>query len=42
MDILIIINGFRTLMDIIFVNPTHIDMVQQALMMITHATMMVA
>jgi hypothetical protein len=42
MDILIIINDFRTLMDIMFVNPIHINMVQRALMMIAHATMMVA
>jgi hypothetical protein len=40
-DILITNNGFRTLMDIIIVDPTRTDIVQQTSMMTTHAAMMV-
>jgi hypothetical protein len=40
-DILITRNGFHTLMDIVVVDSTRIDMVQQALMTTTHAMMIV-
>jgi hypothetical protein len=39
-DILIIRNGFHTLMDIVIVDPIHTDMVQWTLMIITHVAMM--
>jgi hypothetical protein len=42
MDILITIDDFQTLMDIIIIYSIHIDMVQWSLMTITHAMMMVA
>jgi hypothetical protein len=42
MDILITKKGFRTLMDIVIVDPICTNMVQQTLMMTTHATTMVA
>jgi hypothetical protein len=42
MDILITIDDFQTLMDIIITYSIRIDMVQQSLMTITHAMMMVA
>jgi uncharacterized membrane protein YpjA len=41
-DILITKYGFWTLMDIIIIDSTHTDIVQQTLMMTTHATMMAA
>jgi hypothetical protein len=40
-DILITIDGFHTLMDIVIANLIRTNMVQQASMMTTHATMMV-
>jgi hypothetical protein len=40
-DILIIRNGFRTLLDVIIVDMTHLNMVQQTSMTITHAMVMV-
>jgi hypothetical protein len=42
MDILITKDNFQTLMDIIIVDLTHIDMVQRTLTTTKHATMMVA
>jgi hypothetical protein len=41
-DIFIIRDGFQTLMDVIIVDSTLINMVQRASMMITHVVMMVA
>jgi hypothetical protein len=41
-DIVITKDDFRTLANIIIVNSTHIDLVQHALTMTTHATMIVA
>jgi hypothetical protein len=41
-DIIVITNDFQTLMDVVIADPTHIDMVQQILTMITNALMMVA
>jgi hypothetical protein len=40
MDILITKDGFRTLMDIVIIDPIHIDMVQQAFTTTTHAMTM--
>jgi hypothetical protein len=40
MNILITRNDFCTLMDIVIVNPTHIDIEQRASMTTSHATMM--
>jgi hypothetical protein len=40
-DILIIKNGFETLMDVIIVNPTYTNMVERASTTTTHAMMMV-
>jgi hypothetical protein len=40
--ILIIKKGFWILMEIIIVDPTHTNMVQQTLKTTTHATMMAA
>ncbi len=40
LHIIIIRDNFQTLMDIVIVDPTHIDMVPQASMMTTHVVMM--
>ncbi len=42
MDILIIGDGFQTLINVIIVDLIHIDLVQQTLTMTMHVTMMVA
>jgi hypothetical protein len=42
MYILITKDDFYILMEIVIVDPTHIDMVQQALMMTSHVTTMIA
>lgn len=42
MDILVTKDNFQTLMDIVIVDLTHIDMVQRTLMAIEHVAMMVA
>jgi hypothetical protein len=41
MDILIIKNGFQILMDVVIIDPIHIDMVKQTSTMTTHVTTMV-
>jgi hypothetical protein len=41
MDIFITSDNFQTLMDIVITDSTRIDMMQQALTTIAHATMMV-
>jgi hypothetical protein len=41
-DIIVTRNDFQTLMDIVIADPTHMDMVQQILTMMTNAMMMVA
>jgi hypothetical protein len=39
-DILVTIDNFSTLMNVIIVDPIHIDMMQQTLTTITHVMMM--
>jgi len=41
-DIVITKNKFRTLADVVIVNPTHINLVQQASMITTHRAIVAA